>query len=286
MYETFKLRQTPKGDIEGQHWPVEDPSHVVCIIHGIGEYGGRYERVAGKFNEAGFAVITMDLRGHGHSMNKWGHCAPRRDVLDDVSALITYAQMVYKDTPIILYGHSMGGNIGLDDRSRGGQNDVPDGYIITAPWIRLARPIPTALYYLMRGVSRVKPSLIVSSAVDESKLGNPESVLPYNDNPMVHNKISALCAVEGFETGQGLEKGTLDDNGRAKNIPLLLMHGTDDQICDIRGTERVAERLQKEGASIEYVEWEGLYHEIHNGGPESTGDEVIDKMVRFIAAIG
>ena len=285
MYETFLLRQTPKGNIEGQHWPAEDPSHVVCIVHGIGEYGGRYDRVATEYNKAGYAVIAMDLRGHGHSMNRWGHCAPRKDVLDDVSALITYAQITYKDVPIILYGHSMGGNIGLDYRRRGGMNDVPSAYIITAPWIRLVRPIPTALYYLMGGISKIKPSLILSSAVDESKLGNPESVLPYNDNPMVHNKISALCAIEGFEIGRGLERGILPDNGRAKNIPLLLMHGTDDQICDIQGTARVAARLEKQGAAIEYVEWEGLYHEIHNGGPESLGDEVIEKMIRFIGSI-
>ena len=135
MYETFLLRQTPKGNIEGQHWPAEDPSHVVCIVHGIGEYGGRYDRVATEFNKAGYAVIAMDLRGHGHSMNRWGHCAPRKNVLDDVSALITYAQLTYKDVPIILYGHSMGGNIGLDYRCRGGMNDVPSAYIITAPWI-------------------------------------------------------------------------------------------------------------------------------------------------------
>lgn len=286
MYETFTLRQTPEGRIEGQHWSAENATHVVCIIHGIGEYGGRYHRVAMKFNEAGYAVLAMDQRGHGHSMNKWGHCAPRRDVLDDVSALITYAQMTYPDTPIILYGHSMGGNIGLDYRSRGGMNDVPAAYMISAPWIRLVRPIPAALYYLMRGMAKIRPSLIISSAVDEAKLGNPKYVLPYNDNPMVHNKISALCAVDGYETGQALEQGTLPDNGRAGSIPLLLMHGTEDQICDIRGTERLARRLEEQGDALEYVEWEGLCHEIHNGGPESTGEEVIGKMIRFIGSVG
>ena len=282
MYETFTLRQTGKGIIEGQHWPVDHPRCVVCIIHGIGEYGGRYERVAGRFNEAGYAVIAMDLRGHGHSMNKWGHCAPRTEIMDDISALITYAQLTYKDVPLILYGHSMGGNIGLDYRRRGGLNDVPAAYIITAPWIRLARPIPAALYYLMKGMAKIRPSMILSSDVDESKLGNPENVLPYNDNPMVHNKISALCAVEGFEIGRGLERGTLAESGRADHIPMLLMHGTDDQICDITGTQKLAQRITRQGQPVEYIEWEGLYHEIHNGGPDSTGDEVIDKMVDFI----
>ena len=194
----------------------------------------------------------------------------------------TYAQLTYKDVPLILYGHSMGGNIGLDYRRRGGLNDVPAAYIITAPWIRLARPIPAALYYLMKGMAKIRPSMILSSAVDESKLGNPENVLPYNDNPMVHNKISALCAVEGFEIGRGLERGTLAESGRADHIPMLLMHGTDDQICDITGTQKLAQRITRRGQPVEYIEWEGLYHEIHNGGPDSTGDEVIDKMVDFI----
>ena len=285
MYETFALRTTSKGDITGYRWHVEDPKKVVLIVHGIGEYAGRYDRVAGRFNEKGFAVASMDLRGHGESLGKRGDCAPRADVLDDVSALLAYAQLTYPGKPIILYGHSMGGNIALDYRSRGGMNDVPQGYIITGPWIRLVQPIPKPLYGVMKTLAKLRPTLTVSSDVDEDLLGHPDSVLPYNDDPMVHNRISARCAIDGFETGLKLEKGTLEDNGRAGTIPLLLMHGGSDAICDVQGTRTVAQRLQDQGDKVIYIEWPGLNHEIHNGGGESRGDEVIDRMIQFIETL-
>lgn len=285
MYESFVLRQTKAGNIIGCHWPVQDPDKVICIVHGIGEYGGRYDRVAGKFNEAGFAVLSMDLRGHGESLGKKGECAPRAEVLDDISALLTYAQMQYPDKKIVLYGHSMGGNITLDYRCRGGMNDVPVGYLISAPWIRLVRPIPEPAYWAVKALSKVAPRLTVGSAVDEAALGNPENVLPYNDNPMVHNRISALCAVDGFRVGRALERGKLPDNGRAAKIPMLMMHGGDDQICDPQASRVVAARLVKEGQPVEYIEWPGLYHEIHNGGPDSTGDEVIERMIQYFRSL-
>lgn len=285
MYETFVLRKLEKGKIQGYSWPLENPDKVVCIVHGIGEYGGRFDRVAEKFREANFAVLAHDQRGHGNSVEKKGHCAPRKDVLEDISALILYAQEKYPDKPIVLYGHSMGGNITLDYRARGGFNDVPCGYIISAPWIRLVRPIPKAVYLLVKSLAKIVPEMVISSSVDEKILGNPLSVKPYHENPMVHNSISVTCAVDGFEIGLALENGSHEDNGKAAKIPTVLMHGTADRICDINGTRNMFKRLTEKGDAIEYVEWEDLYHEIHNGGKESNGDEVIAKMIEWVKAL-
>ena len=58
---------------------------------------------------------------------------------------------------------------------------------------------------------------------------------------------------------------------------LLLMHGDKDRICNIEGSRIIAERMEKSGENIEYVEWKELFHEIHNGGEKSNGDEVIEK---------
>ena len=74
-------------------------------------------------------------------------------------------------------------------------------------------------------------------------------------------------------------------NGKAAKIPTLLMHGDADKICDVNGSRKIAKRLTEKGDTLEYVELEGLYHEIHNGNAESTGDEVIDKMKEWIKAL-
>lgn len=279
MYDKFVLRNLEEGIIRGYSWHLEDPEKVICIVHGIGEYGGRFDRVAEVFREKNMAACALDLRGHGESLGKRGDCAPRNSVLDDVSELLRYAEEKYPGKPIILYGHSMGGNIVLDYRARGEMNDHPAGYIISAPWVRLVRPVPPLLYKAVKLLSRIAPSFTIGSDINEANLGNPEKVKPFKDNPMVHNRISALCAVDGFDKGIGFEDGTAEDDRRAAKIPTLLMHGSEDRICDVNGSRRIAKRLQAQGDDLEYIEWEGLFHEIHNGNETSTGDEVIAEMV-------
>lgn len=279
MYDKFVLRNLEEGSIRGYSWHLEDPEKVICIVHGIGEYGGRFDRVAEAFRDKNMAVCALDLRGHGESLGKRGDCAPRNSVLDDVSELLRYAEEKYPGKPLVLYGHSMGGNIVLDYRARGEMNDHPAGYIISAPWVRLVRPVPPLLYKAVKLLSRIAPSFTIGSDINEANLGNPEKVKPFKDNPMVHNRISALCAVDGFDKGIGFEDGTAEDDRRAANIPTLLMHGSEDRICDVNGSRRIAERLQAQGDDLTYIEWEGLFHEIHNGNETSTGDEVIAEMV-------
>lgn len=281
MYDKFVLRNLEEGIIRGYSWHLEDPEKVICIVHGIGEYGGRFDRVAEAFRDKNMAVCALDLRGHGESLGKRGDCAPRNSVLDDVSELLRYAEEKYPGKPLVLYGHSMGGNIVLDYRARGEMNDHPAGYIISAPWVRLVRPVPPLLYKAVKLLSRIAPSFTIGSDINEANLGNPEKVKPFKDNPMVHNRISALCAVDGFDKGIGFEDGTAEDDRRAAKIPTLLMHGSEDRICDVNGSRRIAKRLQAQGDDLEYIEWEGLFHEIHNGNETSTGDEVIAKMVRW-----
>lgn len=285
MYENFVLKELGNAKIQGYLWHLDNPDKIVCIVHGIGEYGGRFDRVAEAFRKENIAVVALDLRGHGDSIGKKGHCAPRKDVLEDISSMIEYAQKKYPGKEIILYGHSMGGNIVFDYRSRGRLNDNMAGYIISAPWIRLVRPVPKPLYRLVKMLVKIAPSFTIGSEVNEADLGHPKSVKPYKTNPMVHNKISLLCAADGFDIGLGLEDGTAEDNLKAKNIPTLLMHGSADKICSVEGSRRVFKRLKESGHNITYIEWENLYHEIHNGNASSKGDEVIKKMVEWTEAL-
>ena len=88
MYETFILKKLNNGKIQGYSWPLDNPDKVVCIVHGIGEYGGRFDRVAEKFREENIAVLAHDQRGHGDSIGKKGHCAPRKEVLEDISSMM------------------------------------------------------------------------------------------------------------------------------------------------------------------------------------------------------
>ena len=280
MYENFAFEKRGRA-VTGYHFPCENASHVMCLIHGIGEHAGRYRRMAEKLGDKGIAVVSMDLRGHGISSGVRGDTAPRKEVLADVDAMIEYAQEFYPGVPLVLYGHSMGGNICLNYRAAGRKNDVPQKYIVSAPWVKLVREIPKPLYVCVKAASKVMPKKTITSSFPEEDLGNPEYVRPYHDDPLVHDKISLRCAVDCFDFGRAVAAGTNEDNHGAQGKPFLLMHGSEDRICDIEGSRAVAGQFSgTEGFT--YIEWPGYCHEIHNGGHESTGDQVIAKIIEFI----
>lgn len=282
MYENFAFETREKA-VVGYHFPCENPKKVMCVIHGIGEHMGRYQRMAQKLKEQGIAVIGMDLRGHGISNGVRGNTAPREEILKDVDAMLDYAADFYPGVSIVLYGHSMGGNLCLDYRARGEKNEMPEKYIVSAPWVKLVADFPKPVVAALKGLSKVLPKMTISQKIDESTLGNLEYVRPYADDPLVHNKISLQCAAQCFTIGNDIYDGVHEDSHRADGKPFLLMHGDADAICAVEGARRVAGHMAG-NENFTYIELPGYYHEIHNGGPNATGDEVIEKIAAFVLA--
>lgn len=277
MYRNFQL----KSDVEliGYEWKGDRPGSVVCLIHGIGEYAGRYDRTGEAFKAAGIAMVGMDLRGHGLSSGTRGHTSPRKNVLKDVDSLIEFCQCEYPGIPIFLYGHSMGGNIALDYRQRGKHRDVPEGYIITSPWLLLQRKIPRYLYLFSLAMSKVKPDFQMSSKIKTETLGNADVISKQENLHMMHGKITVKTALEGLEIAKVLMSGSPENRGKGPMKPFLLMQGDADLVCDPEGSRSLA-KLEKDCCS--YIEWKGLYHEIHNGSMDSDGMDVICAMIDWI----
>lgn len=277
MYRNFKLESDT--ELIGYEWKGNKPRFVVCLVHGIGEYAGRYDRTGEVFKEAGIAMVGMDLRGHGLSTGTRGHASPRESVLRDVDRLVEFAQREYPDIPVFLYGHSMGGNIALDYRRRGTYRNVPAAYIVTAPWIILQRQIPGYLYRFALMMSKIKPDFQMSSKINPETLGNVEIISKQEDKHLIHGKISVKTALEGLEIAGLLMNDSLKPQGEEPLKPMLLMHGDADMVCDPEGS-RILAQLEKDRCS--YMEWKGMYHEIHNGGQKSDGMEVILTMADWI----
>jgi len=278
MYEIFQLNEeNPK--IIGYHWSTGNPLYIVCQIHGIGDHASRYDRIGEIFKEAGIAMISMDLRGHGLSSGKRGHTAPREDILSDIDKLIYYAVNQYENLPVVLYGHSMGGNIAMDYKRRGKLKDIPVGYIATAPWIILVRKIPCYLYKIVYLLAKIKPDFLINTNIKNKDLGNREIISKLESQHLMHGKISVKTAIEGLEIGRELINDTLEKSDEAVHRPLLLMHGDADKICSIEGSRKIAE-LEKDNCN--YIEWKGLLHEIHNGNDVDDGRDVIMMMVNWI----
>ncbi len=105
-------------EVFSRSWPVDSPAGLVVIAHGASEHSGRYDRFATALNEAGFAAVAIDHRGHGRTGKATGPglMGPGggQAVIDDLHQLRTAAVAKVADgTPVFLVGHSLGSLIGL-----------------------------------------------------------------------------------------------------------------------------------------------------------------------------
>jgi alpha-beta hydrolase superfamily lysophospholipase len=262
---------TPDGKkLYLRQWPSEKTKAIVALVHGLGEHSGRYEHVARYLNENGYALAAFDQRGHGHSGGKRGHFSSIEQALDDIGLFLEEVKKEYPDLPLFLYGHSMGGNLSLNYLLR----RKPDitGAIITGPWIRLPSPPSPLLLAFARLMSRVYPSFCNDNGLKTAHLSHdPAVVKAYEEDPLVHSKITAGAFVLLSEAAQWLEsfRGEVP-------APVLLMHGEADQITGADGSKAFARHA---GGPVEYRGWPELYHEIHNE-PEQA--EVLEFIVEWL----
>lgn len=115
-HSTFDLKSLD-GIFYAQLWePESEPRAVVCLAHGYGEHSGRYAHVAAQMNEAGYAFLAFDLRGHGKSHGQRGHTPSYEHLLNDLALLFAEGARRFPAPrkPLFIYGHSMGGNLVLN----------------------------------------------------------------------------------------------------------------------------------------------------------------------------
>ena len=101
----------PVPQIYGRtHYHLEGPSYakeLVVFIHGVGDYGYRFECMANAMNQAGCRTLRFDIFGRGFSEHP-SDCRFDVDMyVGHVQSLLQRLQLA--DMPIILVGHSMGG---------------------------------------------------------------------------------------------------------------------------------------------------------------------------------
>ncbi len=260
-----------------QGWqPETSPKAVVCLVHGLGEHTGRYAHVATALNEAGYALLGFDLRGHGKSGGRRGHTPSYDALMDDIGRLLDEAAARYPGLPRFLYGHSLGGNLVLTYALRRlalRGKDTVAGVISTSPGLRVANPLPPAQLTLAKVMNKLYPSLQMANGLALDGLArDPEVIRAYTSDPLVHNKISVRLATGMFEAGEWVIAHAAEFP-----VPLLLMHGTKDILTSAKASEEFAARAPASRCTLKL--WPNFYHETHNE-PEKA--EVLAYMVDWL----
>ena len=233
------------------------PSHtkrIVVLIHGLGEHSHRYlDGVVPSLLEYDCAVMMFDNFGHGRSEGKRGHCPSYQALMELIELIINEATALYPGLPLLLYGHSLGGNLALNYALR---HQKIKGLVVTSPYLRLAFDPPAWKMKLGRVLLKLWPSFTLPSGLDPNGISRiPEEVSRYREDPLVHDLVSPMFSFPIMDAGEWAI-----ENAKALNIPMLLMHGTADPIIDFEG----AQLISQNAPDCTFVPFEGGYHELHH----------------------
>ena len=269
----FNFKTSDGLELFGRVWRAQtDPAKgIVNLVHGVGEHSGRYAHVAETLTKAGYHLAAFDLRGHGLSEGKRGHAPSFDQLLDDVTVFLQESQTrLGADLPVFLYGHSLGGLIVIDYGLR--RSSSLSGIISTGPALALAFEPPKFKLFIGKAMANLAPSFTMNNALDVNALSRDAAIVKaYQDDALVHDRISAKLVMDMFDAG----KYDLE-HAAEWQIPLLLMHGTEDHI-----SSAAASRQFKTSADgkVDLVLWESYFHEIHN---DIGKEPVLETMVNWL----
>lgn len=258
-------------EIYWRAWPTPiAPRAVVVISHGAGEHGGRYQRLAERLSAGGYTVYAIDHRGHGRSAGPRALVDRVANAAADLDHLIDLARGEHPGVPLILLGHSLGGMIALHYAVQ--SQSKLDGLILSGPLVVLDPP-PAAVARLMaRALSALAPRL-PAIAVDPSLVSrDPQEVEAYRTDPLVHHGRLPLRTVAEILTATQ----RLPDQVAGLELPLLVIHGSEDGLAPLAGGRLVHERAASADKTMKV--YDGFFHEIFNELPEDRERVFADVM--------
>ena len=237
-------------------WLPERPWGVLLVVHGYAEHSGRYEDLGSWFAARGLAVEAYDQRGHGRS--EGAHCHVERfdEFLDDLDRILEGVREEHADLPIALLGHSMGGLVVsafLADRRPPVAAAATSGAALAiGPGVSRGRITAARL------LRRLAPRLSLGSGLDPAGLSrDPEVVRRYLEDPLVYRTMTTSLAAELLGAIPAVARRAVE-----VQVPMLLLHGSDDPLCPIEGSRAFHGGVRVPGSA--FRAYPGLRHEIFN----------------------
>lgn len=224
--ENFGLIEKPAGQAPENGWP------VIILAHGYippDTYStvDNYRLVTRYYAAGGFIVVKPDYRGHGQSEGPGGGPTRTIDYSIDVLNLIAgIGNIEDADTGnIFLYGHSMGGEIGLRILT------VNDSLKGASLWAAVTERFPENTLYFVRKRGAEEAAQL-QAQIDEQF--NPEEYASLTPN----NYLESI------------------------GVPMLVHHGTEDESVPYEWSVPFRERLDNAGVEYTFYEYPGENHNI------------------------
>ena len=296
-FQEKKLKARDGYELALRIYETDEPKAVVKFIHGMEEYQDRYRPFAEFLRDAGYTVVTADLRGHGKNAPMLSHIADQDGhlrLLDDEEAILEMIHENWAGIPVILFAHSMGtiiARVFLQKWSREFHKVVLSGYPNPNPAAAAGSVLAGLLasFKGAKGYSKLVDGMVLgtfSKAVPDAKTPvdwlsyNPENVERYQEDPL----CGARFTLGSYSALFGLIK-LMGNPGKYeevwKELPILLISGKDDPCTGgEKGREASEAVLRKAGfRELQIVTLDGMRHEILN---ETEKERVYRKILEFI----
>jgi alpha-beta hydrolase superfamily lysophospholipase len=247
---TFKAERVEKTFVDAEGvtifynvWKSGAPKAVVQIVHGIGEYGSRYEKLAQSLVAAGYAVYAIDYRGHGATgvkqhdgdLSKLGRLGPGgiRAIIRGIRQLRDIAREAHPGVPMVILGHSMGSLLG--QRMLNESADGWDAVIWSGTAYRTLR-------HMNSGDLSKRHRPAGGGTGHEWLSRDPAVAEAFKDDPLTFDaKVAKLFGIADGLRLLGRPRKLSHD------IPMLIMIGSDDPLGGPRSVELLAKAYRERG---------------------------------------
>lgn len=257
-----------------------EPLGIVCMIHGFtGESSWFLQLTAVHFAKQGFAVCALDHQGHGFSDGLYAHVPDINPVVDDcVSFFNSFRQRYSPSVPAFLYAESLGGAIALLIHLRG---EKYDGVVLNGAMCGISNKFKPQwpLEHFLSVVAKLVPTWQVvptkGSIPQVSFKVEWKRKLAVASPRRKQTRPRAATALELLRVCREVQ-----DNFNNITIPMLIVHGGEDVICDPASVEDLYKNVKSEDKTLKIHP--GLWHQLVGESDEDVDTifaEVLDWLI-------
>jgi alpha-beta hydrolase superfamily lysophospholipase len=274
------------GSLVGCQWlPTSGPIRFVLIFfHGLGAFLSINRTYFPRLTSAGGVVFGTDHFGHGRSDGERG--LNSTELLQmEIDLLIRRANILFPESPVFLYGHSMGGLAALYYVMKDSSSwRAFDGIIIECPWV--SNRDETELSLSLRILGKFGRFLFPTTPIQAGPEGFEGTQYPqewingYVKCDLGHAYITPRLFASSFE----MRKVVWDFKRWPAELPMLFMQGGKDGSVGVpKNMEWVDTLREKHPNTIEVVWHRNAEHAmLRNECSGTVLNEVIDFIQRRI----